>query len=109
MRESALAKAAILACGTLLGTAASAQQIYGIVDSAVGVINNGKGTTKQVMSGGQSASRFGITGSEDLGDGLKAFFRLESQVNLDDGSFGLGAFWGRRAHVGISGGFGDVR
>jgi len=108
MRKIPLATATILGCGALCGATVSAQQVYGIMDAAVGVINNGKGTTKQVMPGGQSASRWGITGTEDLGGGLRAFFRLESQVNLDDGSFGAGAFWGRRSHVGLAGSFGEV-
>ena len=83
-------------------------QIYGILDAAAGAVNQGRGWTRQLMSGGQSGSRLGFTGSEDLGGGLRATFRLESQINLDDGSTGLGVFWGRRAHVGLSGSFGEV-
>jgi predicted porin len=35
-------------------------------------------------------------------------FTIESGINLDDGSFGQGAFWGRQAFVGLASNFGQV-
>ncbi|WP_051640767.1 porin [Thiomicrorhabdus sp. Milos-T2] len=55
-------------------------------------------------------SRFGIKGSEDLGNGLKAVYKMEFGVKVGD-SLGKGSdstFSGRNAYVGLAGGFGTV-
>jgi predicted porin len=55
-----------------------------------------------------NASRFGIKGSEDLGDGLKAFYQYEVQMDADgNGGNGLGNGT-RNTGVGVEGGFGKV-
>lgn len=56
-------------------------------------------------------SRLGIRGKEDLGGGLKAFFQLEGQAHVDDGTgAGGGAFrFDRNTFVGLEGGFGKVK
>jgi predicted porin len=60
-----------------------------------------------VNSGNQSSSRFGFRGSEDLGNGLKAIFNLEAGTSIDTGA-GDSALFGRRAVVGLEGGFGTL-
>ena len=75
--------------------------LYGILDANVQVLD-GASTQTRVQSGGLQGSRLGLRGSEDLGGGLKAFFTLESGINLDDGTNGQNAFWGRQAFVGLS-------
>ena len=96
-----------------LSAAAQAQNIvtlYGVMDAAVAIEDTGDpgtSTRKAVNSGNQSSSRIGIRGSEDLGAGLKAVFNLESGVAADTGA-AEAAFWGRRAVVGLEGGFGSV-
>lgn len=62
-------------------------------------------------SSGPGASRWGVTGTEDLGGGLKANFTLESGINLGTGEFNdsNGNLFGRQAWVGLGGRFGDVR
>jgi predicted porin len=56
-------------------------------------------------------SVFGITGTEDLGGGLKASFNLESDVNVDTGALSGasgGKLFGRKANVNLSGSFGTL-
>ena len=63
----------------------------------------------RVQSGGLVGSRLGFKGSEDLGRGMKAFFTLESGLNLDEGVINQsGLVFGRQAQVGLSGSFGSV-
>jgi predicted porin len=108
LRYLAAALAAMAASG-----AASAQTgstnvtLYGIVDAYVQSAR-GAETLHRLQSGGLSGSRFGIRGSEDLGGGLRGIFTLESGINLDDGTSGQGAFWGRQAFVGLDSRFGTL-
>lgn len=58
-----------------------------------------------------NASRFGIKGSEDLGDGMSAIFQIESRVNVSGNETGGGAgvFSGmRNSNVGLKGNFGTA-
>jgi predicted porin len=114
MKKSLLALAVI---GAFAG-AASAQTnvtLYGIADAGIGMSDSdapGSDNHAEVFSGVQSTSRFGIRGSEDLGNGLKATFNLEAEVRFDTGDSGadLGnGFFQRRAVVGVAGGFGEIR
>jgi len=51
-----------------------------------------------------------VRGTEDLGDGLKAGFWLETGLNVDSGTQSDATrFWNRRATVSLSGNFGEVR
>jgi predicted porin len=51
------------------------------------------------------SSRLGIKGSEDLGDGLKAIYKMEFGVATGSAFGGLS---GRNAYVGLAGGFGTA-
>lgn len=121
MKKSLLALAVL---GAFAG-AASAQSsvtVYGIVDLGINSTDNGaaNGRLTGMTSGGQSASRIGFKGTEDLGNGLKANFVLESGFNADDGSLSSNAAYGNTAApttnslfsrvstVGLSGNFGAV-
>ena len=93
---------------TLLGTfagAATAQSsvtLFGIADVAVRNVDNGSvGSTTSMLSGGNASSRWGIRGTEDLGNGLKAGFWLESDVNMTNGSTNE-TFWNRRTTLSLS-------
>lgn len=100
MKKSLLALAVL---GAFAG-AASAQSsvtVYGIVDlgfSSTDTGATGNSRTNGISSGGQSTSRIGFKGTEDLGNGLKALFQLESAIAADTGA----AF---AAGTGNSGGF----
>jgi predicted porin len=79
---------------------ASNVTIYGVADAFVQYADGANRLTR-TQSGGLSGSRLGFRGNEDLGGGLRGFFTLESGINLDDGTNGQNAFWGRQAFVGI--------
>jgi predicted porin len=82
----------------------SSVTLYGILDTAIAniqhaenfdglhpVANNPtvtKGTKAAtgMLNGGMSATRWGIKGQEDMGDGLKAVFLLEQGFNLGSGN-----------------------
>lgn len=95
--------------------AADAQQnavtLYGVVDlSIAGFSTQERGTAINMQSGVQSGSRWGLRGSEDLGNGLRANFQLESGFLATNGNSAQGRrLFGRAAWVGVSGGFGDLR
>ena len=95
----------------LVAPAAFAQSsvtIYGIVDL------NGQylsGYAKQVLvtSGGQSGSRIGFKGTEDLGSGLFFDFVLEGGLNIDTGSSAQGgALFGRQAFGALRSPYGNL-
>lgn len=60
---------------------------------------------------GIAGSRWGLRGIEDLGNGLRAYFVLESGFRLDTGAFGNSSkFFDRAAYVALaSNSLGDVR
>lgn len=102
-------------CLQLAAGQASAQtsvQMYGVVDNAVqSTFGQGaSGQTKtEVISGYFAASRLGFKGSEDLGDGMKAFFQLEMGLATDTGALQQGGrLFGRTAQVGISTSMGSL-
>ncbi len=97
--------AALAVAGTLCGwaQAQSAVNIYGIVD--MGYVNErggAAGSISKLTSGAQSGTRIGFKGTEDLGDGMKALFVLETSVKADEGGFNQGATaFGRQTFVGL--------
>lgn len=98
----------------LIGANAIAQSnvtVYGVVDMGFEHEDDGSaaGGDWKLESGGQSSSRLGFKGVEDLGGGLKANFVLESGIAADTGMLGNGGrLFGRRATLGLSGAFGSV-
>jgi predicted porin len=56
-----------------------------------------------MADGNESGSRWGLTGGEDLGGGLKAIFKLENGFNPNTGAARQGGLlFGRQAYVGLS-------
>lgn len=79
--------------------------LYGNIDTALIWSSNtnaqGQSTTS-VGSGGYQLSVWGLMGQEDLGGGLKAFFRLENSFNADTGAVSLSSsFFNRFAVLGL--------
>lgn len=107
-------KKTLVAFATLAGLSAAAfaqssVTLFGVVDATARQTKNGSaGSMKLLASGGNTTSRFGLRGVEDLGGGLRAAFHLESGVTVDTGTTDA-KFWGRRSTVSLLGGFGELR
>lgn len=79
-------------------------ELYGIVDDALTYVTNqaGRHAWAQTSGVGQS-DRWGLRGSEPLGEGWKAVFRLENGFTVNDGRFSQGGLeFGRQAYVGLA-------
>lgn len=88
--------------------AASNVTLYGVVDINMEVYNNSPGgTVTGLRSNGLGASRWGLRGAEDFGDGLKAVFQLESGFGLRNGQSD-GRMFQRTAMVGLAGPWGEL-
>lgn len=86
MFKKSLAAVAVL--GAFAGSALAADvQLYGLVDLGLNwtQVDNGKTTTDSfgMGSGQNSGSRFGLKGTEDLGNGYKVGFNLENSFKAD--------------------------
>jgi predicted porin len=83
--------------------------VYGVLDAGVVSERGCDGCSTRVDSGVASESRIGVRGSEVLGDGLSAVYKLEAGVQLDTGRSGQdGRLFGREANVGVKGKAGTV-
>lgn len=113
MKRSAMVGLA-LALVSVGARAQSTVTLYGIVDlgvdyasnvsaasNGVAVSGNG-GKLFQMQSGVPLGSRWGLVGSEDLGGGLQAVFRLESGFDAATGALSGGLAFSRNAYVGLS-------
>jgi predicted porin len=108
MKKSLIALAVLAASGASF--AQSTVTIYGTIDTAVASIKSGDVTTTKLVTNGVSTSVYGFKGTEDLGGGLKANFKLENSFAVDTGaSATAGSAFSREAWVGLSGGFGELR
>jgi predicted porin len=58
---------------------------------------------------GLTTSRWGMRGSEDLGGGLKANFKVEGRLNVDEGTQNGSRLFNGETLVGFSGGFGTLK
>jgi len=118
MKKSLLALAALGAFASA-AQAQSSVTLYGLIDTGVNYVTNvqtidGDGnrigkSQLNLSSGVMQGSRWGLRGTEDLGDGLKAVFTLENGFDVNTGAQGQGFnYFGRQAFVGLAGDFGAV-
>lgn len=92
-----------LLCAPAVATASSVT-LFGLMDTGLDLSSAGGPATARMQSGQYAGSRFGLRGTEDLGDGLQAVFVLENGLNSDTGVAGQsGRLFGRQAYVGLSG------
>ncbi len=104
MKKSLIA-IAVLAATSSAAFAQSNVTIYGILDAGITSERGGaQGNVTKVTSGAASASRLGFKGTEDLGGGLSAIFKLEAGVKVDDGALDNtnSVLFNREAYVGLS-------
>ena len=116
-------KKTLLAAALMAGFAGVAQAetsvtLYGILDGGIGYeqlkgkasylenrtgVQDFKSTRTGLIQGVQFGNRWGLKGSEDLGNGLRAVFVLESGFNLDTGTHAQGdRLFGRQATMGLA-------
>jgi predicted porin len=91
--------------------AQSSVTLYGVADTGVTYTSGKEDVYGLTHLGGNTNSRLGFRGVEDLGGGLKATFQLEAGVGIDDGTdyfTGSGMAFRRISKLGIEGGFGAV-
>lgn len=106
MRVRAFLRAISLAVSFAVCEHAYAQSsvtLYGIVDDAIVYANNQKGHSNiYLRQGNNIASRWGIKGSDDLGDGTKAIFDLQAGFDPNSGSAAAtGLIFNRQEYVGL--------
>lgn len=94
--DGAPREASVAVLGAFAGSALAADvQLYGLVDLGLNWTQVDKGTTTTdsfgMGSGQNSGSRFGLKGTEDLGNGYKVGFNLENSFKADDGAFDKGS------------------
>lgn len=109
--------AAVAVLGAFAGSALAADvQLYGIVDLGVGYnhvdvdgLVADDQDSFQMKSGQASGSRWGIKGTEDLGNGLTVGFILEDGFDADTGSEDkTKVMFNRESSLFIEGGFGKL-
>ena len=113
MKKSLIA-AALLGTFAASAFAAPSVTLYGRVDTGLAYthknLDNDKSSTNEfsMESGFSTGSRWGLKGSEDIGN-AKVGFVLESGFNSDDGTSGQNnRLFGREAQVNVSGAYGTL-
>lgn len=113
MKKSLIALAVASAA---MGVQAADVQVYGLIDTSLSFVssdadygNLDRKNSFSMENAKEFGSRFGLKGSEDLGNGYKVAFVLESGIKSDDGSLDQGGkLFGRESHVDLVGPFGKV-
>jgi predicted porin len=97
----------VIASGAM---AQSSVTLYGLIDQSLLLVTNVRGgRTIGLSDNGIQGNRWGLAGSENLGGGLRAVFRLESGFNASTGVLGQGGrLFGAQAYVGLAGHYGSV-
>lgn len=104
----------LLACAfSAQALAQTSVQVGGMLDVYGGSIKRSgdAASTSVVNSGGLQTSWWGLKGTEELSNGLKAHFALTGFMRPDVGAmgrFGTDTMFSRDANVGLSGSFGTV-
>ena len=110
--------AALAVLSAFAGSAIAADvTLYGRVDLGLRYTNIDRDiegmddeNTFEMSSGNYTGSRFGLKGTEELGNGMKVGFVLENGFDADDGTFDSNGdrMFGREAQIKIMGNFGEI-
>ena len=111
-------KKTFVAAAVLGAFAASAMAadvtLYGVIDTGLHYSNKNVESTHDVNSfdmktGASAGNRWGLKGTEDLGNGYKVGFVLENGFTEDDGQLGNGGrLFGREANLYVASDFGTL-
>lgn len=105
MKKSLIALAALAATGAVF--AQSSVTLSGTVD--VGIEKRFSGDATRMTSSRSGTSNWTLSGTEDLGGGLKAVFQVSTAFNADDGTTAANVLGNNGLFVGLTGGFGTLR
>ena len=107
--------AALAVLGAFAGSAMAADvTLYGAMDTGFAYTNHkvtgSESENKlEMQTGYDTSNRWGLKGSEDLGNGYQVSFKLENGFSGDDGTLNQGGrLFGREAGLTLSGPFGSV-
>lgn len=120
MKKSLIALAAVASCSVF---AQSSVTLFGVMDATFSMGRGSVADKTQFTNSGNTTTRLGFRGTEDLGGGLSAGFWLEAGLSNDDGlgqatntnnqTSGLttagGLTFNRRSTVSLNGSFGEIR
>ena len=128
MKKYWMVSSAILLMGSTTAMAQSSVTVYGVLDAGVLALSNlsaspagyipsavSKGSVIKLQGGGIGQSNLGFRGSEDLGGGLHALFRLQGNLDIPTGNVGGPnsssgtSVFNQVSVVGLSGNFGEVQ
>ncbi|KAF1010481.1 MAG: porin [Burkholderia sp.] len=102
MKKTLIVAAAAASFATV-AHAQSSVTLYGVLDAGITYQSNLSSKSRWLEGTGIDQSLFGLRGLEDLGDGLKTIFTLESGFGLGNGHFSNdGGIFNRKAFVGLS-------
>lgn len=113
MQKKLIAVAVLGAC--VAGSAFAANvDVYGRIDTGLSYVHydeTGLSDAKDTLSldsGNSSGNRWGLKGSEDLGNGYQVGFVLESGFDSDTGKMSEDGLFNREATLRVSGPFGSI-
>lgn len=113
MQKKLIAVAVLGAC--VAGSAFAANvDVYGRIDTGLSYVHydeTGLSDAKDTLSldsGLSSGNRWGLKGSEDLGNGYQVGFVLESGFDADTGAMSKDGLFNREATLRVSGPFGSI-
>jgi predicted porin len=113
MKKTLIALAAVAATGAAF--AQSSVTLSGTVDT--GIQKTASGAPLSMVASRSGTSNWTVSGTEDLGSGLKAIFKVSTAFNSDDGTSALvgtapnqsGVLGNNDMFVGLTGGFGSIK
>ncbi|MFT5635142.1 MAG: putative porin [Cognaticolwellia sp.] len=97
--------AVVLLSSLSLSAFAADVEVYGKANISLQSSDEGEGSFTEVKS---NASRIGLKGTHDLGDGLTVIYKAEFQVDLDGDSAKGDSITDRNQYVGLAGSFGEI-